>query len=183
MGPLQRLSVTASASRSSWVHSCVHITSALVFPYVACRETRVFILFPSSDSCRKSLISAKLLSGMSSNPDFRTWLNLRDVLVNETRKRRRLALISAVIGSTVHRLLDAAQVCDCARVCTVNGMRLHMQWCSFILGFLSERECKHRPLAKLGRPQRCQHCSLGLILVPLGHSTGEWKENGRHGES
>lgn len=78
-----------------------------------------------------------------------------------------------------HRLLDAAQVCDCARVCTVNGMRLHMQWCSFILGFLSERECKHRPLAKPHRPLRCQRCSLGLILVALGHSNGPDQERGR----
>lgn len=38
-----------------------------------------------------------------------------------------------------HRLPAAAQVCDCARVCTVNGMRLHMQcplssWASSVRG-------------------------------------------------
>ncbi|CAG11128.1 unnamed protein product, partial [Tetraodon nigroviridis] len=66
-------------------------------------------------------------------------------------------------------------------------MALTSVWCAFILGFLSERECKHRPLAKLGRPRRCQHCSLGLIpvLVALGHGKErrERKENGRHGAS
>ncbi|TWW65721.1 Cyclin-dependent kinase 6 [Takifugu flavidus] len=58
-------------------------------------------------------------------------------------------------------------------------MALTSVWCSFILGFLSERECKHRPLAKPHRPLRCQRCSLGLILVALGHSKGPAQERER----
>lgn len=74
--------------------------------------------------------------------------------------------------------LRLAQRRDClrARACAVDGLHLHMQWCSFILGLLSLRECKHRPLARLERPQRG---SLGLILVPLGRRKGPAQERER----
>ncbi|GLD57925.1 cyclin-dependent kinase 6 [Lates japonicus] len=38
-------------------------------------------------------------------------------------------------------------------------MALTSVWCAFILGFLSERECKHGPPAKLHQPQSLRCCS------------------------
>ena len=54
---------------------------------------------------------------------------------------------------------------------------------SFILGFLSERECKHRPLAELHQPQRLEPQAQSsswhrvTVKVILGSTRGERQEN------
>lgn len=44
----------------------------------------------------------------------------------------------------------------------VSGMRLCTHWCSFILDFLSERECKHGPPAKISPSLSHPHGTVSL---------------------
>lgn len=102
---------------------------------------------------------------------------MRDVWVSDTCKRTRLAFNCSRDWVCVHRPLDAAQVCGCARVCVcaVNGMRLHMHW-----GALSSWASSVRGNVNIGPwpsstgpGAASQRRSLRRVLVAPGHSAGK----------
>lgn len=66
-----------------------------------------------------------------------------------------LIQLQQLFGPLVHQKYLSVSVHMC-----VDGMCLCVQWCSFILSFLSERECKHGPLAKLHQPQCLRRYSV-----------------------